>query len=261
MTKMKRDSEGRPAAGQLKTSHGPAERVSGVPVGGWWSGKGWGGKARPGCASAHRFHTGGGVVRMLMICVNEGFMRVGWSLRCLAFLLVLGLPSGCSVPNTVTASTDSPAVVTDQFMRALFKSDRDLLRDEGFKRRYCSRGLRRAIDKALSDAASSPPPKEEPPAGIPGYDDRFNTTLFNAWDIPTSYKLGEAEQRGTSASVQVTYLWGPGTQYQGDTRITSVQLVAEEGAWRIDDLVTHKGAFVPEGSLRASLDTRKGNGP
>jgi hypothetical protein len=73
--------------------------------------------------------------------------------------------------------------------------------------------------------------------------------------------MGAAEQQATTATVQVTYLWRPDTQYPGDTRVTSVQLVAEDGSWRIDDLVTHKGEFVPEGSLRTSLETKKENKP
>ena len=73
--------------------------------------------------------------------------------------------------------------------------------------------------------------------------------------------MGAVEQADTTATVQVTYLWGPDTQYAGDTRATTVELVAEGGSWRIDDLVTRKGEFVPEGSLRASLEMKKENKP
>lgn len=175
--------------------------------------------------------------------------------RYLTGIAIASLLSGCggTSPSTPPAGSDSPAVVTDRFMHELFKSDRDLLRDEEFKKEYFSQNFRRAADKAREHALAHPPPKDEPPPSVAG-EDRFNTTIFNAWDIPTSYTMGAAEQAATTAAVDVTYLWGPDTQYSGDTRVTSVRLVAEGGSWRIDDLVTRKGEFVPEGSLRASLE-------
>ena len=180
------------------------------------------------------------------------------NMRYLALMLILNLLSGC-VTNKLPESADTPSAVTDQFMRELFKSDRDLLRDEEFKQRYFSQRFLRSIEKAHKRAASNSPPEYEPSADISGYHDRFNTPIFNAWDIPTSYTIGAAEQAATTATVQVTFLWGSDTQYPGDTRVTSVQLVAEGGSWRIDDLVTRKGEFVPEGSLRTSLETKKEN--
>ena len=183
------------------------------------------------------------------------------NMRYLALMLILNLLSGCGVTNALSTSADFPTTVTDQFMHELFKSDRDILRDEEFKQRYFSQGFRRTVDKAHKKAASNPLPKDEPPSGVPGYQDRFNTTIFNAWDIPTSYTMGTSEQAATTAIVQVTYLWGPDTQYPGDTRVTSVHLVAEGGSWRIDDLVTRKGEFAPEGSLWTSLEAKKENKP
>ena len=196
-----------------------------------------------------------------MATITSTVLLKSQNTRYLALMLIPNLLSGCGVTNKLSTSADSPSAVTDQFMRELFKSDRDLLRDEEFKPRYFSQRFRRTIDRAHKRAASNPPPKDEPPADIPRYHDRFNTTIFNAWDIPTSYTMGAAEQAATTATVQVTYLWGPDTQYPGDTRVTSVHLVAEGGSWRIDDLVTRKGEFVPEGSLHASLETKKENKP
>ena len=168
------------------------------------------------------------------------------NMRYLGLMIVLNLLSGCGVTNRLSARTDPPNAVVDQFMHELFQKDRDLLRDEKFKQKYFSQQLRRAFDKANKKEGSSPP-------------DRFNTMIFDAWSTPTTYTMGEIEQKTTTATVQVTYLWGPDTQYSGDKRFNSVQLVAEDGSWRIDDIFNRKSDFHSEGSVRSSLEKSKEN--
>ncbi|MCH7227866.1 hypothetical protein [Haloferula sp. A504] len=137
-------------------------------------------------------------------------------------------------------------------MRILFKSERDILTDEAVKKRYFSKELRQAIDDSLADAAEWTPPPNHP-WPHPANQDRFNRTIFNSWDLPTTFSLGEVAEDGDSATVAVYYDWGEGTQYEGNRRATSVRLVYESEGWRIDDLITHEGAFISAGSLRAQL--------
>ena len=131
-------------------------------------------------------------------------------------------------------------------MHVLFQKDRDMLRDEMFKQKYFSRQLRLAFDKAYKKEGSNRP-------------DRSNSMIFDAWSTPSSYTMGETEQTTTTATVQVTYLWGPKTQYSGSKRFNSVQLVPEGGSWRIDDIYNRESDFSPEGSIRSSLEKTKEN--
>lgn len=146
-------------------------------------------------------------------------------------------------------------------MAQVFRHDRDLFTDTSFKKQYISVRLRDLIDKGLKDAATFAPPPGEPWVGHPAQQDRFNRTILNAWDVPTSYSVGDASVNGDAASVPVIYHWGPGAQYEGDKRITTVMLVNEAGRWRVDDLVTSKGEFVTAGSLSKTLGNQEENKP
>lgn len=178
----------------------------------------------------------------------------------ISLLLILALPAGCAAPSHSSGDA-SPRDVADVFMAQVFRHDRDLFTDTSFKKQYISVRLRDLIDKGLKDAATYTPPAGEPWVGHPAQQDRFNRTILNAWDVPTSYSVGDASVDGDVASVPVTYLWGPGTQYEGDKRITTVMLVNEAEGWRVDDLVTSKGEFVTAGSLSKTLQNQEENKP
>mgnify|MGYP002622063986 CR=1 FL=1 len=165
---------------------------------------------------------------------------------------LLILMTGSCVTTATNAASRTPREVTEGFMEVLFASERDLFTDDQFKRQYFSRGLRRAIDQALDEADEWEPPPHHP-WGHPAHQDRFNRTIFNAWDLPTSFSIGEVSVRGTQATVKVIYRWGEGSQYEGDERVTSVKLIREPDGWRIDDVVTHEGQFIPAGTLRSQL--------
>ena len=180
-------------------------------------------------------------------------------MRYSALLLIITLICGCGVtPKTVNANS-SPSGVTEAFMHELFKSNRDLLRDQDFKRRYFSQRMRQTINRAYKVANSAPPSQSEPWAGLPLYEDRFNTTTFDASDTPTSYTMGDSRVVGGKATVEVTYLWGVDTKHAGDKRLNIVDLVYEEGAWRIDDLINQDGEAAMKRSLRTSLEKESEN--
>ena len=168
-------------------------------------------------------------------------------------LLVAAILSGCAISSLDQSDDAGPRETTQAFMTEVFQYDRDLFTDSSFKKRYFSIRLRDQIDEGLRTAVSYTPPPNEPWVGHPARQDRFNQTILNAWDVPTSFSVGEAEALGDTADVSVTYYWGPGTQYEGDERLTIVKLVRENSHWRVDDLVTTKGEFVPAGSLSETL--------
>jgi len=177
------------------------------------------------------------------------------TVRTLQLAAVAFLVATCTTRAPV-AIDERPREVTEQLMRQLFRHDRDLFQDSEFKQRYFSTQLQSRIIRSLAEAKTYDPPTNEPWARHPVLQDRFNTTILNTWDVPTSYLVGSALVAGGKARVPVTYFWARGTQYEGDTRLTTVNLVLENDQWRIDDLITHKGAFVPGGSLSALLENR-----
>lgn len=98
--------------------------------------------------------------------------------RALTLPLSAFLVTSCGTAGKPSATPASPAGVTGQFMRELFKSDRNLLADESFKRTYFSRDLQQGIHRALRAEASVLASKTEPgPTVASG---RFNTTTFDA---------------------------------------------------------------------------------
>jgi hypothetical protein len=112
--------------------------------------------------------------------------------------------------------------------------------------------LRQRIELALKQYAKWHKPID-PADEHPARPDELNETLFDSWDIPTSYKMSSGYQTGDRAVYDVIYYWGRGTQYEGDSRTTSVKLIRENGRWYVDDLQTHAGKYVSENSLYESL--------
>ena len=177
-------------------------------------------------------------------------------MRHFILLTILSLFVGCGVTENPLSEVPTPVNVTNEFMRELFTADRDLLRDEEFKRRYFSQRLRRAIKEAYEASESIPRSKSDPLAwdGLPGYEDRFNTTIFDvSEDAPTTFKIGDTIAHSVKATVQVTYLWGAHTKRGADKRLNIVDLVNEKGTWLIDDLFSFHGESMRR-SLRKSLE-------
>jgi hypothetical protein len=170
-------------------------------------------------------------------------------------LLSVILLAGCAVQSRPAADA-GPKEFTEGFMKEIFRYDRDLFTDASFKKRYFSEGLTELIDEGIRDAVDYTPPPFVT-GGHPVKQDRFNRTILNAWDTPTSYSVGEATTNSHVASVPVRYYWGPGSQYEGDVRVTNVSLVKEPRGWRVNDLITIEGKFVTAGSLVATLEKAK----
>ena len=184
-------------------------------------------------------------------------------MRHFTLLTILFLLLGCGVAQKPSSGGSTPESVTNEFMRELFTADRDLMRDQQFKSRFFSERLRQAINEAYEASKSIPQSKSEPWAwsGLPGYEDRFNSTLFDiSEDAPTSYKIGDTIGDSREASVQVTYFWSADTRRGVDKRLNSIDLVDENGTWLIDDLISFHGDSVRR-SLRISLEKIGENKP
>ena len=67
--------------------------------------------------------------------------------------------------------------------------------------------------------------------GYGGYD-----PILCAQDIPQSFTVGEAVVSGESASVIVTEIWNPGTEYEWANTLT-VRLSLMDGQWKIAEII------------------------
>jgi hypothetical protein len=174
--------------------------------------------------------------------------------------------SACAIPRITANSSppdrladsgfDMPREAVSDFMRVLFADTGNLLRDDPFKRRFLSARLRAGVELAVKQfdrwAAAADPDDVAQATAQPS-----NDTLLNAWDHPSRYTISVGRQRRTSASYDVVYHWGQGTEYSGHRRTTTVRLAKENGRWYIDDLYTHAGKFEDEQSLYKTLIQRR----
>ena len=153
----------------------------------------------------------------------------------------------------LTCGFDTPRLAAAVFMRTLFSDENPaLLHDQASKRRFFSATLRRQIALSLKQASSWKQGWADYRTH-PGIRDKFNKRVFQAWDTPSSFRLAAQHTTGDRAIVDVIYHWGPGRQYAGVNRLTSVILVKESGRWFIDDLYTHEGMFFSAVSFKDRL--------
>jgi len=124
----------------------------------------------------------------------------------------------------------------------------DLTSDKAAQNRWLSEDLRKALAHRLEAyrdyAKKNPDSPEGPPA---------NADFVGSWDYPTSFTVTGSRRYAERATVDVTFKWGPGTQYPGDTRLTSYVFVNEGGGWKLDDIYTYRGKYTEPSSLFATF--------
>jgi hypothetical protein len=130
-----------------------------------------------------------------------------------------------------------------EFVRYLQKPDTNIIRDEAAQKRWLTQELRKALAQKVATFAS---PADDP-------DFPSNATFVGSWDYPTTYSIAASRRYGQRAVIDVLYKWGPKTNYPGDERTTSFVFVYEDGAWKLDDIYTFRGAFVQAESLNQYL--------
>ena len=125
------------------------------------------------------------------------------------------------------------------FFSYVQRSDTDIVRDEVAQKRWLSRLLRQEFKQKIATF--------QDPANDPDYPS--NGTFLGFWDSPTTYTIAATRRYGSRAVIDVLYKWGPGTNYEGDTRTTSYVFLYEDGVWKLDDVYTFRGAYVSAESL------------
>ena len=129
------------------------------------------------------------------------------------------------------------------FFRYLQKADTNIIRDEAAQRRWLTQELRKSLAQKVATFTS---PADDP-------DFPSNATFVGSWDYPTIYSIAASRRYGQRAVIDVLYKWGPKTNYPGDERTSSFVFLFEDGAWKLDDVYTFRGAFVQAESLSQYL--------
>jgi len=162
--------------------------------------------------------------------------------------LVLALLLSVVFASAAPADTAAPDAAAKDFFTYLLAGKRDIFTDTKSQERWLTKSLREAL--ATATAAATKAAKAHPDEKI---DVPSNEIFLAAWDKPTNFKLTETKVTPPTARVGLRYTWGPKTNYPGETRNMTALLVEEGGAWRVDDIQSHKSKFSEEGTLRKDL--------
>jgi hypothetical protein len=159
--------------------------------------------------------------------------------------LLLGL---CAVTAASAATPATSEATVSEFFTYLLSPKHHIVTDSKAQSRWLSNDVRAALAKA--DAASSKAAKAHPNEQV---DEPDNGTFLSAWDPPTSFKVTDAKTTSPTARVELLFTWGPKTQYPGESRKMTVNLLLEDGAWKISDIHSHKAKFNSDSTLLGDL--------
>ena len=145
-------------------------------------------------------------------------------------------------PVTIVAPRECVSAFRE-FFSYLQKAGTNIVRDETAQNRWLTHELRKALAQKVATFAS---PADDP-------DFPSNATFVGSWDNPTTWSIVSSRRYGKRAVIDVLYKWGPNTNYPGDERTSSFVFMLEDGAWKLDDIYTFRGAFVQAESLSQYL--------
>ena len=133
------------------------------------------------------------------------------------------------------------------FINYIFGNTPNLFFNERAQDQWLSEDLRRAAAnhvRTFLRAQSEP----TPPPTFPD-----NVTFVGAWDFPTSYRIVGARPEGGKYIIEILYIWGPGTNYEGERRPVSVIFVDEGGNCKVDDMLHHAAPYSSKFRLKEEL--------
>jgi hypothetical protein len=149
---------------------------------------------------------------------------------------------------TAAPAASTPDATVNDFFTYLLNPKRDITKDPAAQSRWLTRDLRHAL--AASMAGADKAAKAHPDEQI---DTPNNGTFLAAWDPPTAFKVAETKSTPPTARVDLRFTWGPKSQYPGETRMMTVLLTLEDGAWRVSDIHSHAAKFNPDSTLLGDL--------
>ena len=155
-------------------------------------------------------------------------------------------PVGIKEVTRSPASTAAPADCIStfkQFFAYVQREKPSIVTDKTAQAKWLSKNLREALEQKVKSFKDQPDNPD-----FPG-----NGTFVGSWDYPTTYAVIGSRRYDKRAVIDVWYEWGKGTNYPGDTRLTSFVFVQEDGGWKLDDIYTFRGEFAAAESLNAYL--------
>jgi hypothetical protein len=161
-----------------------------------------------------------------------------------------GSPRRAEVREEVAATRNAAGAPAEAIQRVrelikyLFHEKPDIVSDTSAQTRWLSEPMRKALANRQQVYANYAKENPDSPEGPPS-----NGNFIGSWDYPTSFRFVGSRLSGKRAVVDVQFVWGKGTNYAGDTRLTSYILVRENGSWKLEDIYTFEGNFITAGSL------------
>jgi hypothetical protein len=146
-------------------------------------------------------------------------------------------------PAPIKTAPADCIVTFKQFFAYVQREKPSIVSDKSAQAKWLSKNLQGALDEKVKTFKDQPNDPD-----FPG-----NGTFVGSWDYPTTYAVVGSRQYDKRAVIDVWYEWGKGTNYPGDTRLTSFVFVLENGAWKLDDIYTFRGQFAVAESLNAYL--------
>ena len=146
-------------------------------------------------------------------------------------------------PGASKAAPPDCIATFKQFFAYVQREKPSIVSDKTAQAKWLSKNLREALEQKINSFKDQPDNPD-----FPG-----NGTFVGSWDYPTTYAVVGSRRYDKRAVVDVWYEWGKGTNYSGDTRLTSFVFVQEDGGWKLDDIYTFRGEFAAAESLNAYL--------
>jgi len=162
---------------------------------------------------------------------------------------VLGQKGGIKEVVRPAASKTAPTeciATFKQFFAYVQREKPSIISDKTAQAKWLSKNLREALEQKINTFKDQPDNPD-----FPG-----NGTFVGSWDYPTTYSVVGSRRYDKRAVIDVWYEWGQGTNYPGDTRLTSFVFVLENGAWKLDDIYTYRGKFATAESLNSYLKAK-----
>jgi hypothetical protein len=181
------------------------------------------------------------------------FLTAGVVLLALAGSLFAQEKTGARTPAVIKevkqkslATAEAPGeclLAFRQFFSYLQNPKLKIVEDERSQKKWLTEELRKALKEKVTSFKDHP---DDP--DFPG-----NGTFIGSWDYPSTYSVVDSRRYAQRAVIDVMYEWGKGTNYPGDTRLSSFVFLFEDGAWKLDDVYTYRGKYVSAESLSQYL--------
>jgi hypothetical protein len=159
--------------------------------------------------------------------------------------------------STVSEAPQECVTKSKEIIAYILRKKPDIGDDKEAQSRWLSESLRKLLvyrqdaytyhKKSIADVSDNVldvPHPEQPPG---------NGDFVGAWDYPTTYKIEGSRRYGERIVVDVTFIWGKGTQYEGDTRLNSYIFKLEDNTCKLNDIYIFEGEFIPASSLSQKL--------